>query len=162
MEVTTSSTRKIDRLLAEYGSSHLNKTNKAIHWICVPIIFFTIFGLIRSIPTPAAFADVPYLSWASILLAFALVYYVFLSFTLFLGFVAFGALVVIGNEYLYSFGATYLLVISAGVFILAWVGQFIGHKIEGKKPSFLKDLQFLLIGPAWLMHFIYKKIGIPY
>ena len=47
-------------------------------------------------------------------------------------------------------------------FIIAWVGQFIGHKIEGQKPSFFEDLQFLLIGPAWLISFIYKKIGIKY
>ena len=46
------------------------------------------------------------------------------------------------------------------IFIFSWAGQFIGHKIEGKKPSFLKDIQFLLIGPAWLLSFIYKKINI--
>lgn len=49
-----------------------------------------------------------------------------------------------------------------GVFILSWIGQFYGHKIEGKKPSFLKDLQFLLIGPVWLLHFIYKKLRADY
>ena len=48
------------------------------------------------------------------------------------------------------------------VFILAWIGQFIGHKIEGKKPSFFEDIQFLLIGPAWLLSFIYKKLGIKF
>ena len=42
------------------------------------------------------------------------------------------------------------------VFVLAWIGQFIGHLIEGKRPSFFKDLQFLLIGPAWLMAFVYR------
>ena len=55
-----------------------------------------------------------------------------------------------------------LWVISLIIFFVAWVGQFYGHKVEGKKPSFLKDIQFLLIGPAWLMHFIYKRLGIPY
>ena len=47
-------------------------------------------------------------------------------------------------------------------FIIAWIGQFVGHKIEGKKPSFFEDIQFLLIGPAWLLSFIYKKLGIKY
>jgi len=55
-----------------------------------------------------------------------------------------------------------LWAVSLGIFALAWIGQFYGHKIEGKKPSFFKDLQFLLIGPAWLMHFVYKKMRIPY
>jgi len=48
------------------------------------------------------------------------------------------------------------------VFVIAWIGQFIGHKIEGKKPSFLDDLRFLLIGPIWLLHFILKKASIRY
>jgi uncharacterized membrane protein YGL010W len=48
-----------------------------------------------------------------------------------------------------------------GLFAAAWVGQFKGHQIEGKKPSFLKDLQFLLVGPAWLLHFVYRKAGLP-
>ena len=55
-----------------------------------------------------------------------------------------------------------LWLVSLIIFVVAWIGQFYGHKVEGKKPSFLKDIQFLLIGPAWLMHFVYKKIGIPY
>ena len=46
--------------------------------------------------------------------------------------------------------------------MLAWIGQFIGHKIEGEKPSFFEDLQFLLIGPAWLLGAIYQKLGIRY
>ena len=55
-----------------------------------------------------------------------------------------------------------LWIFSVIIFVIAWIGQFIGHKIEGKKPSFIEDLQFLLIGPAWLLSFIYKKIGIKY
>ena len=52
--------------------------------------------------------------------------------------------------------------VSLIIFVIAWIGQFIGHEIEGKKPSFLQDIQFLLIGPAWLLSFIYKKLGIKY
>ena len=55
-----------------------------------------------------------------------------------------------------------LFLIYIGIFVLAWIGQFAGHKIEGEKPSFFEDLQFLLIGPAWLLSFIYNKIGIKY
>ena len=162
MSASIVSNRKVDTLLEEYGSSHQNKLNKTIHWICVPIIFFTIFGLVRSIPTPYIFNKIPYLSWASIVLVFALIYYFTLSFPLTLGFILFGTIVTLGNEYLFSQGRIYLLIFSIITFVLAWIGQFIGHGVEGKKPSFLKDLQFLLIGPAWLMHFIYKKTGIKY
>ena len=158
--------RKIDTLLTEYGESHQNKTNKAIHWICVPLIFFSIVALIASIPAGAiesmAGQNDAFTNWATIALLLATVYYVSLSIPLSIGLVLFA----IGCLQL-AFGLAQLNILPLWqdaliIFMLAWIGQFYGHKIEGKKPSFLKDLQFLLIGPAWLMHFIYKKIGIRY
>ena len=47
-------------------------------------------------------------------------------------------------------------------FVILWIMQFVGHHIEGKKPSFFKDIQFLLIGPAWVIGFIYDRLGIDY
>ena len=35
----------------EYAVSHQNKTNQIIHYICVPAIFFSIVGLLMSIPS---------------------------------------------------------------------------------------------------------------
>jgi uncharacterized membrane protein YGL010W len=49
-------------------------------------------------------------------------------------------------------------IVYLSIFVITWIFQFVGHKIEGKKPSFLKDLQFLLIGPIWLLHFVLKKL----
>lgn len=152
--------RKIELLLREYAESHQNLTNKLIHWVCVPAIFFSIFGLLRTIPVPDAMADLsPYLNWATIILVLVLVYYLMLSFSLFLGFILWTSVVLVGNEWLFvQLGIKGLLWFSIGLFALAWIGQFIGHGIEGKKPSFFKDLQFLLIGPAWLMNFILKVV----
>lgn len=156
------STRKINRLLSEYGENHQNKTNKLIHWICIPLIFFSIFGLIRCIPVPGRLSEFhPLFNWAGIIIILALLYYLTLSFSLFIGFLIWCMVVVAGNEWILSLGSYTLLITSCVIFIFAWVGQFIGHHIEGKKPSFFKDLQFLLIGPAWLMAFIFKRIGLP-
>ena len=155
--------RRIDQLLDKYGESHQNATNKAIHWICVPVIFFTIVGLIMTIPWPFGERSV-WMNWATVVALLALLYYIRLSIPLALGFLAI-LIVVIGlnNALLTYLGSTAgLLKFSILLFALAWVGQFIGHKIEGQKPSFLEDLQFLLIGPAWLMHFVFKKIGLSY
>ncbi len=154
---------KIDLLLEKYGESHQNSINKLIHWICVPSIMFSLFGLLYSIPffTERSL----YTNWATVLLIFALVYYLRLSFPMFLGFVLIGGAMVYGVNALYemTFGdAKMVALVSFIIFAVAWVFQFIGHKIEGKKPSFLEDLQFLLVGPAWLLHFIYKKVGISY
>lgn len=158
--------RKIDGLLHEYGLSHQNQTNKLIHWICVPAIFFSIVGLIYSIPADIIYDFAPFLedfaNWATLALLIVLVYYVSLSPPLALGMFFFSALCLALANLISLEAPGKLWLISIGIFVVAWVFQFWGHKIEGKKPSFLKDVQFLLIGPAWLMHFIYKKIGLAY
>lgn len=157
--------RKIEKLLAEYGASHQNPTNKIIHWICVPAIFFSIVGLIWSIPNDLIISLVGatwYANWAAVVLLLVLMYYISLSFPLSIGMAGFALLCIYLSNYLGGLSIAPLWLISIIIFVVAWIGQFYGHKVEGKKPSFLKDIQFLLIGPAWLMHFIYKKVGIPY
>lgn len=158
--------RKIDQLFAEYGESHQNETNKAIHWICVPLIFFSVVGLVASIPAHAVQSVLgpgnQYANWAAVVLVFVIIYYVSLSIPLSIGMVAFALLCLVCASAIANLNIAPLWAVSLGIFFIAWIGQFYGHKIEGKKPSFLKDIQFLLIGPAWLMHFIYKKLGIPY
>ncbi len=151
---------RFESLLQAYGESHQNPFNKSVHWWCVPLIFFSIFGLVACIPVPSFFPEG--LHWANVVLVLVLLYYAWLSPLLALGFLLFGGLVALGNQQLLSYGRPYLLTFSLLVFFLAWAGQFAGHAVEGKKPSFLKDIQFLLIGPAWLMHFILKKLRLPY
>lgn len=141
---------KIQGLLDEYGSSHQNATNKLIHWICVPAIFFSIVGLFYSI----------HLYVAAAALVFTTGYYITLSRSLAIGMLLFAALCMGVCYEIVAMGLLPLWAVSIIVFIAAWIAQFYGHNIEGKKPSFLKDVQFLLIGPAWIMSFIYKKLGI--
>lgn len=158
--------RKIDQLLSEYGESHQNATNKAIHWICVPLIFFSVVALIFSIPSGLVQTFLGegnvYANWATITMIVLMVYYVTLSIPLSIGMFLFGTLCLVVAKTIMQLQVAPLWAIAIIIFVVAWIGQFYGHKVEGKKPSFFKDLQFLLIGPAWLMHFIYKKIGIPY
>jgi len=155
--------KTIDKYLEKYGESHQNATNKFIHWICVPAIMFSLFGLMYSIPFPIE--RTLFTNWAAVFMGLVLLYYLRLSFAMFLGFVVIGGLMLVGNNTIYEnvdFSSSSLALVSIGIFVIAWIGQFIGHKIEGAKPSFLEDVQFLLIGPAWLLHFIYKKVGIKY
>lgn len=156
--------RKIDSLFAEYGESHQNATNKLIHWICVPLIFWSILGFVSIIPAPHLCATVfGCISVASIIaVLFVTVFYLRLSPLIA---VIMLVLMLVMEHLAYvvnvEFGHRSWMVFLA-VFVLSWIGQFYGHKVEGKKPSFLKDLQFLLVGPAWLLHFILKKLGIKY
>jgi uncharacterized membrane protein YGL010W len=165
MENEDNDIRKIDRLLTEYGESHQHVTNKAIHWICVPLIFFSIVGLTASIPSGAVQSLLgqgnPYANWATLFLILAIAYYASLSVTLAMGMALFALGCLVLAKMITQTGQS-LWMISLIIFVVAWMGQFYGHRVEGKKPSFFKDLQFLLIGPAWLLHFVYEKIGIPY
>ncbi len=151
--------KTIQQWLAEYGESHKNETNKTIHWICVPAIFFSILGLLYSIKLPW-FIDTHQMNIGFIVMALVLLYYFSLSKSLSIGMMLFGGLCLCLCHFIEQLAFIKLWIFSIIVFVGAWVGQFYGHKIEGKKPSFLKDIQFLMIGPAWLMSFIYKKLGV--
>ena len=159
--------KPIQQWFNEYGQSHQNHTNKLIHWICVPLIFFSIIGLLASIPSEPLkqfFPEQlqPFVHFGTIVILLGLLFYLRLSVTMFVG-MAIVCATVLWFVYLVDYKTSSpLWLVSPVIFVLAWVGQFYGHKIEGKKPSFLKDLQFLLIGPAWLLGFIYRKLGIPY
>lgn len=156
--------RKIDLLFAEYAESHQNKTNKLIHWICVPLIFWTIIGFISIIPSPQIF--IQYFGMISVVSIIAIVlvsiFYFRLSWRIALIMIF---VMLLMEHFVYAINVQFerkSWILFLSIFIITWIFQFIGHKIEGKKPSFLKDLQFLLIGPIWLLHFILKKLNIPY
>lgn len=151
--------KTLTQWLDEYGESHKNETNKTIHWICVPTIFFTIIGLFYSIKLPVLLTASLQLNVAMIFVLFVTLYYLSLSKTIWVGMLLFALLCLAICYTIETYTAAPLWIVSVILFTLAWIGQFYGHKVEGKKPSFLKDLQFLMIGPMWLMSFIYRKIG---
>ena len=152
--------KTINQWLAEYGESHQNPTNKTVHWICVPLIFFSIVGLLFSIKLPFFSLGDMQGNVALIVVTLTLIYYFTLSKSLTVGLLLFTSLCIYLCYLIDQSDFAPLWQVSVTVFVLAWIGQFWGHKVEGKKPSFLKDLQFLMIGPAWLMSFIYQRLGI--
>jgi uncharacterized membrane protein YGL010W len=162
MSVSVARTRRIDVLLAEYGESHQNPTNKTIHWIAVPVIAWSVIAILWVLPTPRFFPVNPYVNWATIACVLAIIYYLTLSIPLAIGMAAFSALAIVIIRLIERNVSINLEWIAGTLFIAAWVFQFAGHEVEGRKPSFFKDLQFLLIGPAWLMHFLFRGLGIPY
>ncbi|MDR9389755.1 MAG: DUF962 domain-containing protein [Wenzhouxiangella sp.] len=149
--------RSADEWFDDYGQSHTNPTNKLIHWVCVPLIFWSVLALVWSIPSP-----ISGLNWAVVGALGAQFYYIMLSPKLSLGIGLFMVLSLLICWAVDNTAPYALWQVALVVFVAAWVGQFVGHKIEGEKPSFFKDLQFLLIGPAWLMGFIYRRLSWSY
>ncbi|MEO9020803.1 MAG: Mpo1-like protein [Ginsengibacter sp.] len=151
--------RTANQWLSEYGESHKNKTNKLIHWICVPAIFFSIVGLLYSIKI-SWWVGGHHLNVAVFIILLVTLYYLRLSWSLGIGMLLLGIACLFFCHIIERYILLSLWLVCIIVFVIAWIGQFYGHSVEGKKPSFLKDIQFLLIGPMWLMSFIYKKLGI--
>lgn len=136
--------KTVEQWFEEYGASHKNPTNKKVHWICVPLITFSVVGMLWALS--------PLLTMG--LMVAAILFYLRLSLPLAIGM----ALILTLMLWLASTLVKPFLV-SIVIFVAAWIGQFWGHKVEGKKPSFFKDLQFLLIGPIWLLGFVFRKQG---
>lgn len=147
---------------SEYAESHQNTTNKAIHWLAVPVIYATVFGLLWSVPMPLAGLAASQINWAMLIAVPVLVFYFSLSFALGAGMTLFTALVFSLLRWHELALAWPLWQSSLLLFVLMWLLQFIGHRIEGKKPSFFQDIFFLLIGPAWLLSFVLQRLGIRY
>ncbi|MES2323210.1 MAG: Mpo1-like protein [Pseudomonadota bacterium] len=139
--------RTIDTLLAKYSESHLNHTNELIHFVCVPVIVFTLLGLVWAVHPLAAVA----------VTLGSLVYYFQLSKPFAVGMLVMAAIML---ALLSLIPQQAVLPLSIAIFVLAWIGQFIGHKIEGKKPSFFDDLRFLLIGPLFVLSFLYRRLNV--
>ncbi|MCA1856888.1 DUF962 domain-containing protein [Massilia oculi] len=141
--------RAIDALLARYAESHRNHTNEIIHFVCIPLIVLSLLGLLWAIHPVLAVA---------VTLA-SLYYYTKLSRQFALGMGVMSALML---GILALMPPMTVLPVSIAVFVVAWIGQFIGHKIEGKKPSFFEDLRFLLIGPLFVLSFLYRRLNLAY
>ena len=155
--------KSIEQWFTEYGESHQNPTNKRMHFTCVPTIFFSIIGLLSYVPIKMITGSSDFnifINVATAVIILTFIFYIRLSFSIAIGMLIVSIISLWLNFLIYSSGIIPLLLFSVIIFVLAWIGQFYGHNVEGKKPSFFKDFQFLLIGPAWILSFIYKRLGI--
>ena len=145
--------RPIDRWFASYSGDHRNQTNQWIHVLCVPAILWTI-PVVATWFRPGLFA--------ALAMFFAWTFYYRASRRIGLGMLAvFVAMAWLTRGLFYALGREQLLYVAIGVFVVAWIAQFVGHSklFEGKRPSFLTDLRYLLVGPAWLLSKVYRKLG---
>ena len=153
--------RDVRQWFDSYGDDHRDARNRAIHWVCVPLILWCVIALLWALPVPRAFAQ-PGL-WAGVAMFLAWTFYWRLSrvigAAMLVVFVAFGLLAHIAYA---ALGARGLALLAIVLFVLAWIGQFVGHALEGRRPSFFTDLAYLLIGPAWLAGKLLRRARITY
>jgi len=139
--------RRVDRLLAHYAESHRHPTNELIHVVAIPAIMLSIVGLL--------FAIHPWVAYAFV--AASLVYYALLRSPVFFAVMLAWTAVLLAA--VHALGSL-VLPVSAAIFVVGWIFQFVGHKIEGRKPSFFEDLQYLYVGPLFVAGLGLAKLGI--
>ena len=140
--------RKVDALLQHYGLSHTHPVNEVIHFVAIPAIMLSLNGLL--------FAVHPAL--VLLLIAGSLVYYARLSWPFTLCMLLLSSVMLALVDAMDAAGV--LVQASVGIFVLAWIFQFIGHHLEGKKPSFFEDLQYLLVGPLFVLSKAFERLGV--
>jgi len=138
--------RQVDRLLAHYGESHRNPKNELIHFIAIPLIMLSLLGMIFTLHPYAAYAFI----------GASMVYYARLSLVFFVTMILWSAILL---ALVHAMGEI-VLPLSAAIFVGAWILQFIGHKLEGKKPSFFEDIQYLWVGPLFVLSKLFGRLGL--
>ena len=150
--------RPIDRWFAKYSSDHVNLINQRIHVIAVPTILWTVTAMLWCVPVPGSWFRAGF--WCAITMFAAWSFYYRASRPIGFGMLAVFVAMAWFNRWLHgAIGAERLLWLAIIVFVVAWIAQFIGHKIEGKRPSFFTDVIYLLIGPIWVLAKLYRKLG---
>lgn len=139
-------TRKVDQLLAHYEESHRNPVNERIHFVAIPLIMLSLVGLL--------FAAHPWVAY--LFVAASMAYYARLSLVFLLSMALVSGTILL---LVHAMGSL-VLPISIAIFVGAWVAQFVGHRIEGRKPSFFEDLQYLWVGPIFVLSKLFLKLGI--
>lgn len=140
--------RRVNQLLEHYASSHRNPRNERIHFVAIPCIMLSLVGLLYALSPLAAL----------LFLAASLVYYWRLSKIFLVTMVAVTVVMLAVIAALHAKGI--LLPVCVTVFVVAWIFQFIGHRIEGKKPSFLEDVQYLWVGPLFVLSRLFVRLGL--
>lgn len=150
--------RTMQEWLDSYASDHRHPVNQRLHWLCVPPIVWAVIALLWAIPVPSAFARPG--AWAVLAMVLAFYWYWRRSRRLATGLLIAFAVLGLLTHLLYGWlGPVRLCWLAVAVFVLAWIGQFVGHHYEGRRPSFLTDVCYLLIGPAWLMEKLLRRLG---
>jgi uncharacterized membrane protein YGL010W len=153
-------TDQADQLLAEYSADHQNPFNRLMHSICVPLIAIALVGLLWAIPVPGAWSlSSTWINFGTAALIILNVYYLRLAPRLGLGMVVAALLAAPLLAFADALPVP-LWLTALVVFTVGWIGQFIGHYVEGRRPSFFRDLRFLLIGPLWVLSKLYAVLGI--
>ena len=151
--------------LERYGRNHQQLTWPFVYWAAVPMVVIGGVGVLWSLPVPAAFYEIsPLLNWGSAFLMAAVVYYFIISLPLAIGLLPFVLGVAFVQMWLAQSGYAPMQAAS-GLLLAGTIGLWLGHRNTTGLSALrevIEDLQTIMIGPAWLLSLIYRRLRIPF
>jgi hypothetical protein len=147
--------------LQRYEDSHTELAYPLLYWAAVPLVVLGTVGLLWTIPVPDEYVRIsPLLNWGSTFLMAAVVYYFIISIPLAIGMLPFVMGIAACQTWLE--GSDYSpLRVSTGLLLAGTIGLWLGRRRQWSLRPVCKDLQLMMIGPAWLLSVLYRRIGIP-
>lgn len=151
-----------DGWLQRFEETHQDLANPVIYWVAVLVVVLGTVGLLWALPVPGEFFEIsPLLNWGTAFLMAAAVYYFIISVSLAIGMLPF-VIGVAGVHLWLAVSGYSLFPVSLCLFGAGIIGLWIGHRSEHGVRTVLHDLQFIMIGPAWALSVLYRRIGIPF
>ncbi len=151
-----------DSWLARYEANHTDLSNPVVYWAAVPMVVIGTVGLLWSLPIPVEFYEIsPFLNWGSAFLIAATIYYFIISLSIAIGMLPF--MLGLASLQIWLTASQFPAQgVSIGLLVAGTVGLWLGRRGSGQIRGLLQDLQLMMIGPAWLLSVIYRRLGIPY
>ena len=147
--------------LDRYERSHSDLAYPLVYWAAVPLVVLGTTGLLWLLPIPQEFFDIsPLLNWGSAFLMAATVYYFIISVSLAIGMLPF--VIGVASFQLWLGNSQFSpLRVTASLLVAGIIGLWLGHLGRGGIRAVIRDLQLMMIGPAWLLSVLYRRAGIP-
>jgi len=149
---------KMEELLSRYSNDHRHIWNQRIHKIAVPALLASSVGMFTTLGR-FFLPEIRLLSGGNLQIVFMLIWYGVLDRRLprVMAPLLFGAAALI--TYIDRNHGDLLWPLCLGVFFMGWIFQFIGHRLEGNKPAFFSEFNYLMVGPMWVMITLRRRFG---
>jgi uncharacterized membrane protein YGL010W len=133
--------------IVDFATYHRSRANRVLHYVGLPAIAGAVLGALSYLTIPGTPVDA-----AVILLGATLVLDLVLNARIAVGvFVLGGAL--------YALARMLPLPVLAGIYVVGWACQLVGHRaFEKNSPAFTKNLVHLFVGPRFIVNRIVRAL----
>jgi len=152
----------LDDWADRYGQLHPEGACSAAAWLSITVLVASLLGLLGSLPVPAPLqAQQLVINWATMLLMAAFVYYCMLSLRIAVAGLVYLAAAATPGIWLELRGLP-VWPLALGTFIPAFVWQLEMTRRATGRVRVLRNLQYLMLGPVWLLRAVFRRAGLAY